>query len=67
MNNQPWTKLEDGLFREMVENGVLAEQIAARLERDISDLKRRSYSLGFPRKWFKRPSPALPFLARGSV
>jgi hypothetical protein len=33
MNNQPWTKLEDGLFREMVENGVPAEQIASRLER----------------------------------
>jgi hypothetical protein len=49
----PWTKAEDQMFRDLVDGGVPAEDIAARLDRGINALKHRSYMLGLPRKWFK--------------
>jgi hypothetical protein len=54
-NAAPWTKDEDDKFRALVDRSTAPATIAAKLNREIADLKRRGYLLGLPRKWFKAP------------
>jgi len=54
-NAIPWTKDDDDKFRSLVDQATTPEAIAASLNREVADLKRRGYLLGLPRKWFKTP------------
>jgi len=59
MNNSTsvWSPLEDARFRDMVESGASAEEIAGALRKNQRQLRRRGYDLGLPLKWFRKASP----------
>jgi hypothetical protein len=56
--SKPWTAEEDNLFRTMVEANVSPDVIATKMNRTVSALKARAYTIGLPLKWFRpRLSP----------
>jgi hypothetical protein len=60
MNKTAWTSEEDNLFRELADMQIAPEIIATKMDRSVQALKTRAYTLGLPRKWFKRkPENAL--------
>jgi len=57
--SKQWTAEEDNLFRRMAGANVPPEVIAAKMNRTVSALKARAYTIGLPLKWF-RPRPPTP-------
>jgi hypothetical protein len=60
-DNRPgvgWNQDQDDLLRQLVEDAAPPEMIADRLNRTVTEVRRRGDTIGLPLKWYQRISHA---------
>jgi hypothetical protein len=53
-----WTQTQDDLLRQLVDDVAPPQLIAARLNRTVTEIRRRGDAIGLPLKWYQRISGA---------